>query len=228
MTLSAFTAFCVGYADIEPFVQGWSKYFQLRKQSAQEPRDKNAPPETAKEKKGRPMTQCGATTVMSRKGSDFLKIKLLESCKKWQKKFFYVKNTTAVDLINLPEYVDVLPTEMKNWTFNPRSLVETVNDLHWVMGELTNSGLTPKDIIACFICRRVSPLQRWTHKICQMSGAMDPTRHSTHKLSLVDILRRVKDICKTTQTVFAWGQEPYNRERPAPPINHLALANIFV
>jgi hypothetical protein len=43
MTLSAFAAFCEGYAGIEPFVQGWSKYFQLRKQSAQEPRDKNAP-----------------------------------------------------------------------------------------------------------------------------------------------------------------------------------------
>jgi hypothetical protein len=47
-TLLAFTAFCEGYADIEAFVQGWSKYFQLRKQSAQEPRDKNALPETAK------------------------------------------------------------------------------------------------------------------------------------------------------------------------------------
>jgi hypothetical protein len=29
------------------------------------------------------MTQCGTTTIMSRKGSDFLKIELLESCKKW-------------------------------------------------------------------------------------------------------------------------------------------------
>jgi hypothetical protein len=31
MTLSAFVAFCEGYADIEPFAQGWSNYFQLRK-----------------------------------------------------------------------------------------------------------------------------------------------------------------------------------------------------
>jgi hypothetical protein len=49
ITLSAF-------AGIEAFVQEWSKYFQLRKQSSQEPREKNAPPETAKEKKDRPMT----------------------------------------------------------------------------------------------------------------------------------------------------------------------------
>jgi hypothetical protein len=34
MTLSAFAAFSEGYAGIEAFVQGWSKYFQLWKQSA--------------------------------------------------------------------------------------------------------------------------------------------------------------------------------------------------
>jgi hypothetical protein len=160
MTLSAFASFCEGYAGIEAFVQGWPKYFQLRKQSAQEPRDKNAPPETAKEKKERPMTQCGAATIMSRKGSDFPKIELLESCKKWQKTFFYVKNTTNADLIILPEYVDVPPIDMKNWTYNPRSMVGTVNALHRVMGELCNIGLTQEDIIACFVSRRVSPLQQ--------------------------------------------------------------------
>jgi hypothetical protein len=153
MTLSAFAAFCEGYAGIEDFVQGWSKYFQLRKQSAQEPHDKNATPETAKEKKDQPMTQCGAATIMSRKGSDFPKIELLESCKKWQKTFFYMKNTTEVDLINLPENVDVLPNEMKNWTYNPRSTVGAVNAPHRVMGELCKAGLTPEDIIACFISR---------------------------------------------------------------------------
>jgi hypothetical protein len=165
---------------------------------------------------------------MSRKGSDFPKIELLESCKKWQKTFFYVKNTTEVDLINLPEYVDVPPNEMKKWTYNPRSTVGAVNALHWVMGELCSAGLTPEDIIACFISWRVSPLQRRSRKICQMSGAMDPTRHSMHKLSPADILWRVKDICKTAQTVFTWGLEPYSWDRPAPTINHLALASIFV
>jgi hypothetical protein len=103
---------------------------------------------------------------MSQKSSDFPKIELLESCKKWQKTFFYVKNTTAVDLINLPEYVDVPPNDMKNWTYNPRNAVGTVNALHRVMGELCNAGLTLEDIIACFVSRRVSPLQRQSRKIC--------------------------------------------------------------
>jgi hypothetical protein len=57
---------------------------------------------------------------------------------------------------------------------------------------------------------------------------MDPTRDSTHELSPADILRRVKDICKTMQTVFAWGLKPYSRERPAPLVNRLALADILI
>jgi hypothetical protein len=157
---------------------------------------------------------------MSWKGSDLSKIELLESCKKWQKSFLYVKNTTDVDLLNLPPYVDEPPLGMKNWTYNPKNTVGPVNALHRVKGELRDAGLTPQDIVACFISRRVSPLQRRSHKICQMSGAMDPTRHSTHELSPNDILWRVnKDICKSSQVTFAWGLEPYSRDRPAPTVN---------
>jgi hypothetical protein len=67
-----------------------------------------------KDKKDRPMTQCGAATIMSRKGSEFPKIELLESCKKWQKPFVYVKNVTEEDLINLPTFENTPPLEMKN------------------------------------------------------------------------------------------------------------------
>jgi hypothetical protein len=130
-----------------------------------------------------------------------------------------VKNTTDVDLLNLPAYVDIPPTEMKNWTYNPKNTVGAVNALHRVKDDLRDARLTSEDIIACFISRRVSPLQRRSHKICQMSGAMDPTRHSTHEPSPADILRWVKDICKSSQTVFAWGLEPYSRDRPAPTVN---------
>jgi hypothetical protein len=165
------------------------------------------------------MTQCGAATIMSQKGSDFPKIELLESCKKWQKSFFYVKNTTTVDLLNLPPYVDEPPVEMKNKTYNPKNTMGPLNALHRVKGELGDAGLTSQDIIACFISQHVSPLQCRSHKICQMSGAMDPTRHSTHELSPTDILRWVKDICKTSQVTFAWGLEPYSRDRPAPMVN---------
>jgi hypothetical protein len=52
---------------------------------------------------------------------------------------------------------------------------------------------------------------------------MDPTRHSTHELTLADILRWIKDICKSSQATFAWGLEPYSRDRPAPMVNPLGI-----
>jgi hypothetical protein len=157
---------------------------------------------------------------MSQKGSDFPKIELLESCKKWQKSFFYVKNTVPdVDLLNLLPYVDEPPFEMKNWTYNPKNMVGPVNALHRVKGELRDAGLMPQDIVACFISRCISPLQRRSHKIYQMSGAMDPTRHSTYELSPTNILQWVKDICKSSQVTFAWGLEPYSWDRPTPMVN---------
>jgi hypothetical protein len=62
-----------------------------------------------------------------------------------------VKNTTDVDLLNLPIYVDIPPNEMKNWTYNPKNTVGAVNALHRVKGELHDASLTSEDIIACFI-----------------------------------------------------------------------------
>jgi hypothetical protein len=220
MILSTFAAFCEGFAGIEAFTQAWVKYFQLRKQVVQEPpRSNDDPPETAQEKKDCPMTQCGAATIMSWKGSDFPKVELLKSCKKWQKSFFYVKNTTDIDLLNLAPFMDEPPLAMKNWTYNPKTTVGPVNVLYRVKGELRDAGLTPQDLVACFISRHVSPLQRRPHKICQMSGPMDPMWHSTHELTPADILQRIKDICKSSQATFAWGLEPYSRDRPAPTVN---------
>jgi hypothetical protein len=34
----------------------------------------------------------------------------LESCRAWQQTFFYVKNTSDADLINLPVYVPGAPS----------------------------------------------------------------------------------------------------------------------
>jgi hypothetical protein len=159
MILAAFAAFYEGFASIEAFTQAWAKYFQLWNQVIQElPRSKDDPPETAQEKKDCPMTQCGAATIMSRKGSDFPKVELLESCKKWQKSLFYVKNTTDIDQLNLPPFVDEPPMAMKNWSYNPKTTVMLVNALHRVKGELRDAGLTPQDLVACFISRRISPL----------------------------------------------------------------------
>ena len=60
--------------------------------------------------------------------------------------------------------------------------------------------MTADDLLATFISRRVSPLQHRVHKICHMSGHLDPTRTSTVELDKAQIRKRVKAIARTRMT----------------------------
>jgi hypothetical protein len=55
---------------------------------------------------------CGAASFYARKTTDFLGLKGKESCKKWQRSFFYVKNLKkGEDYINLPPFNANGPSE---------------------------------------------------------------------------------------------------------------------
>lgn len=61
------------------------------------------------------MTSCGAALVTIRPVGGFPKQSLLESVKKWQCSFFYVKNADpASDYVNLPPFANVALVERHN------------------------------------------------------------------------------------------------------------------
>jgi hypothetical protein len=62
---------------------------------------------------------CGTASFYARKSADFPGIKGKESCKKWQRSFFYVKNRKeGEDHINLPPF-DAGGPERENWSTAP-------------------------------------------------------------------------------------------------------------
>jgi hypothetical protein len=68
-----------------------------------------------------------------------------------------------------------------------------------------------------FLSRRVLPLQRRTHKICQMSGRMDPTRITTHRLSTSDLVLKARRICQNAlRPSGKYGFAPYSRSNSPP------------
>ena len=214
-TLSAFVSFAEGYLGLWPTTTLWSKYFQFRKQVIPNPADPEAPKE---------MTQTGAATITPRRTSIFPRINGLESCRKWQRSFFYVKNTTNVDLINLPNFVIGPPTAQLNWSYNPKKHVLEVHAIHQVVKEMKTTGMTADDLLMTFVSHRVSPLQCRVHKICHMSGPLDPTRMSTVELDKGQIRRRVKSIARTRMTdEWEWGMEPYSRSNLPPAVSNLNL-----
>ena len=68
--------------------------------------------------------------MVNRPRSQFPRVKGLESCKKWLKSFFYVKNMTDEDKIRLPKF-DIHPPYAKhNWGYTPKTSNAEVNFIH--------------------------------------------------------------------------------------------------
>ncbi|KAM0860662.1 hypothetical protein ACQ4PT_046399 [Festuca glaucescens] len=89
---------------------------------------------------------------------------------------------------------------------------------------VTRDRLTGADLLCTFISRRVLPLQRRAHKICYMSGRLDPTRTSKIQLSLEGVARRVNHISQARlPDNWQWGMEPFSRNDP-PALNFPRMA----
>ena len=139
-TVSSFITFCEAYAGVYPSNKCWARYFQFVWQVIPDP--DNPDPKT-KEK-----VQCGAATVSPQKCSAFPRIKGLESCKKWLKSWFYVKNRDPkVDLIRLPKFKIGPPTEEHNWTYEPKKNEGEVKEFHKALLELRDEGMTGDDLL---------------------------------------------------------------------------------
>ena len=167
-------------------------------------------------------SQCGAATVAPRRNTIFPRVHGLESCRKWLRYFFYVKNTTGIDLINLPAFKIEPPTDQHNWRYNPRDKIPEVNAVQELLPRLKEAGLSGEDLVTTFVSRRVSPLQRRVHKICHMSGPLDPIRTSTLELTKEQVRRHVKAIATVQMTAeWEWGLEPHSRNNLPPAVSNV-------
>jgi hypothetical protein len=140
----------------------------------------------------------------------------LESVRTWQKTFFYVRNIGSDDFINLPAYVPG-PPSMRNWLHNPKDDQESVRITSFIETNKEETNLCAEDLVHVFLTRRVLPLQRRAHKISQMSGPMDPTRITTHRLSPTDLVLKAKQICQNPLSPGGkYGLAPYSRSNSPP------------
>jgi hypothetical protein len=208
-SLSAYTSFMEGYLGLWPTVEAWARYFRLRKQTIPD-----------KDEVVKQMTACGAASITPRKHSIFPRITGLESCRKWQRSFFYVKSKDGEDALNLPEFSLAPPTAESNWNYDPQDGIPEIRQIHQALEELLEKRLSADDLLRTFVVRRVNPLQYRFHKICHMSGLLDPTRVSRHDLTNAQVRRRVKAIARTEmEDNWQWGVEPYNRTRLPPLVS---------
>jgi hypothetical protein len=170
MTLAAFATLCEAYLGIWPSVElfRWLIYFKTQTVDSI------------------PVV-CGAASFYARKTASFPGLKGKESCKKWQRSIFYVKNLKeGVDCINLSPFDASGPGERYSWSASlPHADLEMAKVLQRIVALQAEGGLKPSDLLLAFLDARVSPLQRRSHKMCFLGSDRDPTQHSSRALSAV-------------------------------------------
>jgi len=209
LVLSSFATCCEAYLGVWPSVDLWSRLFFLKPQMADAA-----------------MSACGAASIYNRPGSSFPKVPTVESAKKWQTSFFYVKNVDpAVDFINLPAFTNSAPTAKLHWGYDPKKSKAEVNSIVARLHHLVQSEhLAASDLLITFVSRRVLPLQLRAHKIGHMSGRLDPTRTSAVELEPADVARRVNLISNAKlPEKWRWGMKPFDRANRPPVVSGPAL-----
>jgi hypothetical protein len=171
MTLAAFAALCEAYLSIWPNVELFPRLIYFKSQTA------DAIP-----------VVCGTASFYARKTADFPGLKGKESCKKWQRSFFYVKNLKeGVDYINLPPF-DANGPERDSWSVPlPHPSPDMTKMLQRITALQKDGNLKPSDLLLTFLDARVLPLQRRLHKMCFLGSARDPTHHSSRVLAVVEV-----------------------------------------
>ncbi|KAE8796334.1 hypothetical protein D1007_28709 [Hordeum vulgare] len=171
LQLSTFVVLCEGFLGIEPRLDLWQSLFFFKQQSIAMQKA-----ELEKLPGPRPMTPCGAALVHHRSKSGFPQLPPQESIKQCLKGFFYVKNADpAQDALNMPPFNINPPTKL-NWaTKSPKSIPE-VAQIGAYLDVLEKGGLLGRDLLTTMVTRRILPLQRRPHLVCQMSGRHDPCR----------------------------------------------------
>ncbi|KAE8802554.1 hypothetical protein D1007_21743 [Hordeum vulgare] len=227
LQLSSFVILCEGFLWIEPCLDLWQSLFFLKQQSR-----KMEKAELEKLDDPRPMTPCGAALVHHRSKSGFPQMPLQGSIKQWQKGFFYVKNVSpAHDALNMPPFNIDPPMEKLNWQAKYPKLIPEVAQIGAYLDNLKGRSLLGRDLLTTMVTRRILPLQRRPHLVCQMSGRYDPCWTSTKSFTASAVAQGVNQISAAHMDDggnWEWGMAPYEKSRPPPMVSPLVEAVLVV
>jgi hypothetical protein len=212
MTLAAFVTLCEAYLGILPSVELFRRLIYFKTQTVDSI-----------------SVICGAASFYARKTAGFPGLKGKDSCKKWHHSFFYVKNLKkGVDYINLPPFDASGPGERDSWSASlPRPGPNMAKVLQRIIALQVEGGLKPSGLLLAFLDARVSPLQRWSHKMCFLGSNRDPTHHSSKVLMVVAVAHKANRISEVKLPAsWAWGLKPYNRNNLVAEVRSSDLTSV--
>ena len=76
------------------------------------------------------------------------------------------------------------------------------------------------DFLLAWVAQRVLPLQRRPHKMCFLSGWLDPSRTSRMELRKSTVAGRIREIVdNTVEDDWEYGMAPYTRSVHLPHVS---------
>jgi hypothetical protein len=117
------------------------------------------------------------------------------SLKGWYKSSFYCENHEA----SLPFFVDRVPEYNRTWAEEPISVeLPIIAALANRVNDQKRRDLTGVCVATNWLARRAMPLKKKVHPGWEYSGLEDPTRESTDKLRVSEVLKLLQEMFGNT------------------------------
>jgi hypothetical protein len=154
--LSIFSHLCEAYIGVEPFLDLFRFYYELR---WMEPNR---------------VSGCVAFQLRDRLKSRYIPFQCPSSHSKWRARWFYLQIENSDPVLVVPKEQ---PNKIPEWTAKP-ALTPSLQSFIEIIDDLRNWGLSGYEVAADFVGRRIQPLQARAHPAFDYSGPEDTTRIS--------------------------------------------------
>ncbi len=152
--LSIFTHLCEAYIGVEPFLDLFRFYYELRWMESKK------------------VSECVGFRLRDGLKSRYIPFQCPSSRSKWRGRWFYLQIEDLDPVFVVPEEQ---PDKIPSWTTKP-ALTPSLQSFIDIVEDLRERGLLGYEVAADFIGRRIQPLQARAHPAFDYSGPEDATR----------------------------------------------------
>src|SRR4051812_2536927 len=184
LVLSNFAVLCEGYLGIRPRLDLFVYFFTIKLEAGHSREE---------------LRNCGTISFKIRPGRRFPDIVGHESCKNWQRTYFYGPDIPLAGReVTYPDFVDGAAAEISTWRSHsslPSYLdaSRAIRQIEWFV----ETGLTGLDLAMCWFIRPIHPLQHRSRLMHEYTNdIMDSLRISVDNFSSDSVKLRLKDVVK--------------------------------
>src|SRR3954471_15891516 len=184
LVLSNFATLCEGYLGIRPRLDLFVYFFTIKREAGHSREE---------------LRNCGTISFKIRPGRRFSDIVGHESCKSWQRTYFYGPDIPLAGReVTYPDFADGASAEVSTWRSQaslPSDLdaSRAIRRIEWFV----ETGLTGLDLAMSWFIRRIQPLQHRAKFMHEYTGdRRDTLRISVDNFSSDSVKLRLKDIVK--------------------------------